>query len=726
FGVDLDDIENDNDKMIRDEFIAKLNSYTEISQSGKGIHIICRGKLPEGNRRKGNIEMYDSGRYLAMTGNIYPNTSLIINDCTNIIFSLHEKYLADKVQNKISYVVSHNDFDKNGELKNSILTDEEVINKIKKSKQATTFYALWNGDYENLKYQSHSDADGALCMILAFWCSGNREQIDRLFRKSGLMRDKWDEKRGELTYGEITINSVLNKITATYDPNHYNEENYYVAENGALKENKLYAPNDTGNAQMFYELYKGLIKYNVEDVVFMVYNAGNGTWERDSRENIRVKIYADLMIEIMHKNISHLSTENNTKEYQANIKHLSSTNGKDAMLKELKHIEKIPCGNKDFDKDKFLLNTLDGVVNLLTGELLEHSPAFMMSKNTYTHYNRIDPPTRWIKFIEETTCENTELAIYLQKALGYSLTGSAEEQCFFECLGDGLNGKSVLLDTILTMMGTYAIHSRIETFLDSKYANSGDKATPNIACIAGARLVITDEPKEGSVLNADFIKNLTGGNSITTRKLYGNEFTFTSIAKLWIACNNELIIHGTTYGDWRRVRELPFLNTIPVDKIDKRLEDKLRAEIPSILKWCVDGCVRWENEKLGMPTIIKEATDNYKRNMDIVQKFLDENCIFVPSSREKSTDLFDAYKEWAKLSNEFDRMSLTKFSTELSKHGIDKVSGGKKFYKERIYGYIYYVGICLKKNDKSYYVYKTVSSEDLANRQMNLFDDNDK
>lgn len=724
FGVDLDDIESESDKAIRDDFITKLNSYTEISQSGKGIHIICRGNLPSGNRRKGNVEMYDAGRYFAMTGNIYPNSTLIIGDCTNIILSLHQKYLADKEVEKPTYVVSHHDFDDNGELKNSILTDDEVIAKIKKSKQAMMFYALWDGNYESLKYASHSDADGALCMILAFWCSGNRDQIDRLFRKSGLMRDKWDEKRGELTYGEITINTALNKTTTIYDPKHYNEENYYVAESGELKENKLYPLNDTGNAQMFYDLYKGMIKYNTDDCVFMIYNSGNGTWERDSKESIRAKIYADLMIELMHKNASHLPEDYNSRDYNANIKHLSSSSGKESMLKEVKHIGEVPCTNGDFDKDNLLLNTLDGVVNLATGELLEHSPAFMMSRNTYTHYNQIDTPTRWVKFIEETTCGNTELAVYLQKALGYTLTGSVEEQCFFECLGDGNNGKSVMLNIILAMMGSYAIHSKIDTFLDTKYGNNGDKPTPNIAVMAGARLIRTDEPKDGSILDEGFIKGLVAGDPITSRKLYGCEFTFKSNAKLWIACNNELIIHGTTYGDWRRVRELPFLNTVPDNKIDKQLEDKLKGEIPSILKWCVDGCIRWENEKLGMPSVVKEATDNYKRNMDIVQKFLDENCLFIPSSREKSTDLFNAYKEWAKMSNEYDKMSLTKFSTEIDKHSTDKASGDKKYYKEKIYGYMYYVGICLKKNDKSYYIYKTVSSEDLENRQMSLLDDN--
>ena len=726
FGIDLDDIESDADKTIRDEFITKLNSYTEISQSGKGIHIICRGSLPKGNRRKNNIEMYETGRYFAMTGNAYPNTPFVINEATNIIESLHTKYLADKVVEKASYVVGRHDFDNNGELKKSILTDDEVIEKIKRSKQASDFYALWDGNYESLKYASHSEGDGALCMILAFWCSGNREQIDRLFRRSGLMRDKWDEKRGELTYGGIVINSALSKTTTIYDPTFYKEENYYTDESGAVKERKMYPLNDTGNAQMFYDLYKGIIKYNTDDSVFMIYNSGNGTWERDNKESIRAKIYADLMIELMHKTAAHLPENYNERDYNANIKHLSSSGGKEAMLKEVKHMGEIPCINEDFDKDRFLLNTLDGVINLASGEIMEHTPAFMMSRNTYTHYNTIDEPTRWVKFIDETTCGNKELAIYLKKALGYTLTGSAEEQCFFECLGDGCNGKSVMVSIMLAYMGSYAIHSNIETFLDSKYGSNGKEASPNIAAMVGVRFISTEEPKEGSILNNDFIKSLSAGGEVSGRRLYGNEFTFKSKAKLWITCNNELIIRGTTQGDWRRVREIPFSNIIPDNKIDKQLEDKLRAEIPSILKWCVDGCIRWKNEGLGMPAIVKEATEKYKKNMDMVQKFLDENCIFVPSTREKSSDLFYEYKEWATLSNEYNKMSQTKFSLELDKHSTDKLSGEKKYYKEKIYGYMYYVGICLKKHDKSYRIYKTVSSEDLNNKQLSLFNSSEE
>ena len=203
------------------EFIDKINSYTERSVSGKGIHIICYGRLPEGRRRKGKFEMYDKDRFFAFTGDAIKNVPIFNRE--QEVVELWEKYI--NYEEPIVETPSTNykyDFAQpnlpnfNKEYKTVYLNDDEVIQTILNSRQSSEFYSLYyNGDmsaYGN----DHSAADAGLCCILAFWTNGNQAQIDRLFRSSALMRKKWDEKRGADTYGNITINSALRRINQGY------------------------------------------------------------------------------------------------------------------------------------------------------------------------------------------------------------------------------------------------------------------------------------------------------------------------------------------------------------------------------------------------------------------------------------------------------------------------------------------------------------------------------
>ena len=191
FGVDLDKCLDNVD--FCDEFVETLQSYAEISKSGAGLHIICKGKLPDGARRKGNVEMYSSGRYFICTGNIYNSNYTEVRDCTETIKILHGKYLPSavpQVEIRRQAVVD--------------LDDAEVIDKARNCKTGQLFQTLYSGNWEGM-YPSQSEADMALCNQLAFWTGRNEAQMDRIFRTSGLMRDKWDKKRGTETYGSITI-----------------------------------------------------------------------------------------------------------------------------------------------------------------------------------------------------------------------------------------------------------------------------------------------------------------------------------------------------------------------------------------------------------------------------------------------------------------------------------------------------------------------------------------
>ena len=198
FGVDLDHCIDK--KSFCDEFVKGLQSYNEISRSGTGLHILCKGALPEGARRKGGVEMYSEGRYFIVTQNIYNPAYTDIADFTERIKPLHRKYLYTPKEKKPPVSVDFGSVP---------LHDFEIIELAgKSSRSGVKFNILWGGNWQ-LLYNSHSEADLALCGILAFWSNNDYSTIDRLFRCSGLMREKWDECHGVHTYGQMTINKAL-------------------------------------------------------------------------------------------------------------------------------------------------------------------------------------------------------------------------------------------------------------------------------------------------------------------------------------------------------------------------------------------------------------------------------------------------------------------------------------------------------------------------------------
>ncbi|MFB6254893.1 MAG: hypothetical protein ABEI06_09810 [Halobacteriaceae archaeon] len=212
-GIDLDDIRNPKTGKLDDiaqTIVPEIDSYTEISPSGTGLHIIVRGSLPAGRRRHNNIEMYDSNRFFTITGEHVQDTPQVVNYNQASLESIHTEYVSRQPDHKSLQTntdVSTQNFD---------IKDEEIIQMAKTADNGDLFQELWAG--KTSRYKSHSEADMALCTLLAFWTGNDHAQIDRLFRKSGLMRQKWDAKRGDKTYGELTIDKAIRLNNETYTP----------------------------------------------------------------------------------------------------------------------------------------------------------------------------------------------------------------------------------------------------------------------------------------------------------------------------------------------------------------------------------------------------------------------------------------------------------------------------------------------------------------------------
>ena len=680
FGIDIDNIESElndyqnesSENNIVSEFIHTLRSYAEYSVSGHGLHIICRGKLPPKGRRRGNVECYESGRFFIVTGDIASEYTEI-NDCTSAFKPLHEKYISGGAEPTMGIISAPSV---------TSLSQQAILQAISASKQAATFGALNGGGWEAY-YTSQSEADLAFCNMLAFWTGKNKSMMDSIFRSSGLMREKWDKRHGAETYGNITLNKAISGCDKVYEP----KPEYAVKIGKTVRtQNKLYSFDDTGNAQRMFDTFGNKIRYSYVNKGWMYYDERK--WCDDNLGII--KKLADEVIESMKndKPPDDIDPEEFEKAFSKHMKNSRSSKGKTAMVKETEH--RVPILPAQMDMYNHLVNTPSGIVNLKTGETEPHDPKRYMTKITYTDYTSHTDSPVWQKFLGETFNNDYELIRYIQKAVGYSMTGSTQEQCAFFCYGTGRNGKSTFIDTISDMLGDYAANIQPESLMIKQSQNGG--ANSDIARLKGARFVTSVEPNEGVRLNEGLIKQLTGGDKVTARRQYGNEFEFMPEFKLWMATNHKPTVRGTDTGIWRRIHLIPFTVCVPEDKIDKQLKYKLKREIPGIMAWAVDGCLLWQREGLEMPEAVKAATAEYRGEMDVIGAFIGECCSDGQGSI-RATDLYQAYAKWAEENNEY-KMSNTKFGKEI----------GKKYQKLHNENGTIYIGVSVNADHKPYKV----------------------
>ncbi len=225
---------------------------------------------------------------------------------------------------------------------------------------------------------------------------------------------------------------------------------------------------------------------------------------------------------------------------------------------------------------------------------------------------------------------------------------------------------------MLALLADYGKQTDFETFTYQ------DRPTiPNaLAGLCGRRLVIASELAEGKRLAETVVKQVTGGDTIAARFLYGEFFEYTPAFKLWVGCNHKPAVRGTDWAIWRRIRLVPFTVVIPDDEIDDRLSDKLLTELPGILRWAVEGCREWQKYGLGMPAEVKGATQDYRDEMDILGTFLGEYTIEDPSGSAPSEGLYFLYKLWAENNKEYVH-SHNKFGRLLRERGLKNFNTGK-------------------------------------------------
>jgi len=352
--------------------------------------------------------------------------------------------------------------------------------------------------------------------------------------------------------------------------------------------------------------------------------------------------------------------------------------GKLASSSTISAVEKIARSDpkhassaEEWDADMWALNTPGGVVDLRTGRMREHRRDDRMTKVS-TATPKGDCPT-WHGFLTDVTGGDADLIAYLQLMVGYCLTGITSEHALFFLYGTGANGKSVFVNVITTILGDYAANAPMDTFMDAR----NDRHPTDLAGLRGARFVSSIETEQGRRWNESKVKAITGGDKVSARFMRQDFFEYVPQFKLVIAGNHKPSIRNVDEAMKRRLHLIPFTVTIPSEKRDGRLTDKLLKERDGILAWAVEGCSRWQQQGLKPPASVVSATEEYFEAEDALGQWIEERCLLAKTSREGVSDLFSDWREWAERAGEFVG-SVKRFSELMATRKFEKcrLTGG--------------------------------------------------
>ena len=427
---------------------------------------------------------------------------------------------------------------------------------------------------------------------------------------------------------------ALVESAGRYDPDEYRGVHY----------------TDAGNAELMARKYKGQVMYCSDIKSFLVYD---GTRYVKDTENKVEWLMKDTLKSWM------LATNDDKDEdrRKRTIQHILKSENQNrikAAVDSLKSEPGLAMSLDQFDQDPWKFNVANGTIDLQTGKLQPPNPADLLMKKSPVTYDPAANCPHWAAFLDSITNGDKDLQGFLQEALGYTLTGNTSEQCLFILHGSGANGKSTFIEIAREVLGDYGMQIPVETLLVRKH----EGASNDVAALKGIRFATASEAERGQSLAESKIKQMVAGNDkIAARFLYGEFFEYVPQFKIFLATNWMPKISGTDHGIWRRIRLIPFEVAFldpkvhpeapPKRRQDRELGVKLRSELPGILNWMIEGCLRWQKDGLSRPDIVTAATESYREDNDPVGQFISECC--EQKGYEPFAVLYESYYEWAEV-----------------------------------------------------------------------------
>lgn len=648
--IDLDDCFNEDDSLgpVSQDVVNNFkDSYMERSPSGKGLRIIFQTpgfaydivKYYINNRKYG-LEVYVAGatnRFVTLTGNVYRDGDVI--DQTEALQIVLDKYMIRPRQMQKAEVTPSGQ---------SYLTDDSVIEKAGNSVHSEKFKALWQGDMAG--YASHSEADLALSSILSFFCSGDTAQVDRLFRKSGLYRDKWDRPQSGSTYGALTIQKALSNMPAFYEPggkrSHAKDDflsSTFTIADVHPEKNGSYPWTDIGASRLFADYFKSVARFVPERKIWHCYE--NGIWVPDVG-NLKTMELCKSMADDLLRYALGIHDERLRNDYIDYCRKWQLRRFRETVLKDAQSV--YPISMAEFDQDPLVFNCANGTLFLKTMEFRPHNSEDKLTKISGVDYLPEIRSERWESFIHEIMSDDADKARFLQKAFGYGISGDTRYECLFILYGKTTrNGKGTLCESVLKVLGSYGCTARPET-ISLKVNSNSSNPSEDIARLAGVHTVNISEPSKGLVLNAAQVKSMTGGDSINARFLHENSFDFSPQFKLYINSNYLPVINDMTLFSSGRVVIIPFERHFEESEQDKNLKREFAKSKnqSAILNWLVEGFRLLAAEGLSQPEAVRAATSEYQHDSDKITLFFEDELEESPNNEVRTSDVYFRYQHW--------------------------------------------------------------------------------
>lgn len=625
------------------------DAYIEYSPSGTGLRAVFlakgfaydKARWYVHNKRIG-LEVYVGGataKFATIIGNIVQWNEL--HECGEALHKLLERYMV-RPKADVSFSALPE--------AHSLLSDDAVMARARAARNGAAFTKLYDGDIG--EYGSQSEADLALCSMLAFWCGRDVEQMDRLFRESGLYRDKWDRPQSGSAYGTITLQKAATSVREVYSPipriaaqDEFFDLDETVPDLRALHPdtNPRYAWTDIGGANLFADCYQSTARYVPERKMWYIYDGC--VWRPDAG-NLRAMQLCKKLADHLLRYAVTIADETLREKYIGYARKWQLRRAREIILKDAADVYPIEMAR--FDQDKYLFNVQNGTVDLRDGGFCEHRPDDLLTKCAAVSFDPSARCERWTRFIREVMCGDVEKADYFQKALGYSLTGDTRYECLFIIYGKTTrNGKSSALETILTMLGDYGRTSRPETVAARQFANSSGPSE-DIARLAGVRFVNINELDRKLSLSASTVKSLTGNDSICARYLNENSFTFKPAFKLFINTNHLPVISDMTLFTSGRLKIIPFDRHFSEAEQDRSLKATLAQSenLSGILNWCLEGWRRLCDEGFVMPASIRQATEDYHNDSDKLALFMEDMLIKDDHGEVRTAAVYEVFANW--------------------------------------------------------------------------------
>lgn len=481
---------------------------------------------------------------------------------------------------------------------------------------------------------------------------------------------KWDET---VPKKNITARSILHRVP--HDTLSAWARERTIAEGSS--------GGDIGNAKAFARRFHGELACLHPEGKYMRWTGSR--WAR-CETGEEVEAAKELAQDIVREAISRIQNGGGSKEDETRLRSATTLRNSASKLKAMLELAKsdplIKKHQREFDCDPWLLGVQNGVLDLRTGRLVPPNPEQSIMRQAGAPFIPGAQCPRWLKFLEDVQSD-PEVRAFLQRAVGYTLTGLTDEEKFFFLVGEGSNGKSVFATALAWLMGDYHVTIAAGALAKNKHGTNSE-ADRAMARLPGARLALANETAQGSIWDDQKLKELASRDAIAARKLFSESFDFTPSHALWIRGNHLPGAHDAGDGFWRRLIAVPFKVKFGEDQkvpdLDRQLFD---AEKAGILAWAVEGCLAWQRggQKLDVPLVLRERTATYRQDTDILGQWLEECLVADPQGRVTAAEAYRSFTDYYKEQGMKAPAQRT-FGVQLGERGIcsTKGTGGRRDY----------------------------------------------